>query len=82
MNQYFKITEEHLIPIKGKDLSNGFTFYIKQENGEFHRAVVQLEELTTKKMLEEYRLGIKKLSEEGRLFSRRDKKGKDFRDLL
>lgn len=82
MTHYFKPTEKELVPIKAGDLKPGFIFWIKQENGEFHKAELDLAWNNTKRMLEEYRAGLKKMSIEGKLFTRRDKPGQDFRDLL
>jgi hypothetical protein len=82
MNHYFKPTEKDLLPIKAQDLKQGYIFWIKQDNGEFHKAVVDLAWYNTDRVLNAYRAGIKRLSVENKLFTRRDKPGQDFRDLL
>jgi len=57
-------------------------FWIKQEDNSYHKAQIDLSWNHTAKMKDEYRAGIKKLSIEKRLFTRRDKPHEDFRDLL
>lgn len=82
MTPFFKPTEKDLIQIKAGDLREGYTFWIKQDDGTFDMAVVDLKWYPTPDMLAKYREGIKKFSVEGKLFARRDKPGKSFRDLL
>lgn len=82
MPRFSDITEADLQPIKANVLKPGYIFYLKQDNGEFHKCEVDLAWVPTPRMLEEYKKGLKKFSQEGKLFARRDKPGHDFREVL
>lgn len=75
------IDEKELIPIKGKELFEGATFYIKHDNGDFQRSVCDPDWQFNRGHLAGYRKWIMKLSEDCRLFRRRDKPFKDFSNL-
>lgn len=79
--EFMVIDEKDLTPIKGKELFEGATFYIKHDNGDFERCVCEPTWQANRGHLAHYRQWIQKLSAEGRLFRRRDKAFKDFSNL-
>jgi hypothetical protein len=75
------IDEKDLLPITANDLKEGFTFYIKQDNGEFERCVCDPAWQSNRGHLAAYRQWVVKLSKEGKLFRRRDIAFEDFRNV-
>lgn len=78
MNTKHFFNEGDLKQIKASDLKPGCVFYLKNDKGEFETCVVDLSWYPWPGQLEEYRQGLRKFSEEGRLFFRRDRPGVSF----
>lgn len=72
------IDEAELKPIKGNQLYEGATFYIKHGDGDFERAVVERDWQRSRGHLWNYRQWITKLSSEGKLYFNRERPGHDF----
>jgi hypothetical protein len=69
--------EKDLKPCTASELFAGAVFWIRQDNGEFHKATIPKE---GEYITNAYRRGIKKFSIEGKLWTRRDKPFKHFWD--
>lgn len=75
------IDEKLLMQVQAKDLFDGAIVYIKQDNGTFEKCEIDLCWYPTHNLMNQFRAEMKRLSLAGRIFSRRDKAFKDFRDV-
>jgi hypothetical protein len=73
--------EKKLKPCKANELFEGAVFWVKMDDGTLEKCVCALAWYPTEEMLTAYRAWIKKMSIEGRLFTRRDKPFQCFRDI-
>lgn len=73
--QLAKHNEQDLRQCNANELFLGAVFWIKQEDGSFHKATIPE---VSDQVCNKYRQGLVKFSQEGRLWTRRDKAFKHF----